>query len=100
MPGKTSATYTALLSDGSKVTYAWFRFIDQPCFQSMGWSAQEKAALQASAEKIHATWTNDKSYLPPPSRGELVELDSALLVTPPPGLDLGYVPIVLSQTLP
>lgn len=100
VPGKTSATYTALLSDGSKVTYAWFRFIDQPCFQNMGWSAQEKAALQASVEKIHATWTSEKSYLPPPSRGELVELDSALLVTPPPGLDLGYVPIVLSQTLP
>jgi len=33
----------------------------------------------------------------PPSKGELVALDLALLVTPPAGLEVGYVPIVTRQ---
>jgi hypothetical protein len=35
----------------------------------------------------------------PPTRGKLVALDPALLVTPPSGLEVGYVPIVTRQTL-
>jgi hypothetical protein len=35
--------------------------------------------------------------MPPPSSGELVSLDPALLVTPPEGLERGYVPIVTGQ---
>jgi hypothetical protein len=34
----------------------------------------------------------------PPSRGTLVALDPALLVTPPQGLEVGYVPIVTGQS--
>jgi hypothetical protein len=34
----------------------------------------------------------------PPSRGTLVTLDPALLVTPPQGLEAGYVPIVTRQS--
>ena len=33
----------------------------------------------------------------PPTRGTLVTLDPALLVTPPQGLEVGYVPIVTHQ---
>jgi hypothetical protein len=33
----------------------------------------------------------------PPTKGELVALDPALLVTPQKGMDLGYVPIVTHQ---
>ena len=32
--------------------------------------------------------------------GVLAEIDSALIVTPPEGLDVGYVPIVTRQGLP
>jgi len=32
-----------------------------------------------------------------PSSGSLVTLDPALLVTPPRGLDYGYVPVVIQQ---
>ena len=42
-------------------------------------------------------WSVGGEYLPPPSRGKLVELDPALRVEPPKGLELGYVPIVLGQ---
>jgi hypothetical protein len=33
----------------------------------------------------------------PPTMGELVALDPALLVTPPKGMEVGYVPIVTRQ---
>jgi hypothetical protein len=36
-------------------------------------------------------------YRAPPSTGSLATLDPALLVTPPQGLEVGYVPIVTRQ---
>jgi hypothetical protein len=83
--------------DGSVVTYSWYRFVDQPSFQQYHWSAEKKAKLQAFVEKIHATWPADREYMAPPTRGKLVSLDPGLLVTPPPGLEMGYVPIVTRQ---
>ena len=96
-PGPRDGAFQARLVDGSVVTYAWYRFVDQPSFQQYRWDASRKAALQAFVEKIHAHWPIDRDYMPPPSRGTLVTLDPALLVTPPKGLELGYVPIVTHQ---
>ena len=79
------------------VTYSWYRFVDQPSFQQYGWSAAKKAKLQALVEKLHASWSPDRDYMAPPTRGTLVRLDPALLVTPPKGLETGYVPIVTHQ---
>jgi hypothetical protein len=36
-------------------------------------------------------------YLAPPAVGKLAELDPALIVTPPPGMEAGYVPIATRQ---
>jgi hypothetical protein len=69
----------------------------QPSFQQYQWSDEKKAKLQALVEKIHAQWTIDRDYMAPPSRGKLVRLDPALLVTPPKGFKVGYVPIVVRQ---
>jgi hypothetical protein len=80
------------------VTYSWYRFVDQPSFQQYAWEAGKKAALQAFVEKIHASWPTDRDYMAPPSHGALVTLDPALLVTPPEGLEVGYVPIVTRQS--
>ena len=96
-PGPKKGPFKATLTDGSVVTYSWYRFIDQPSFQQYGWDASKKAALQAFVEKIHASWPIDRDYMPPPSHGTLVTLDPALLVTPPKGLEYGYVPIVTGQ---
>jgi hypothetical protein len=98
-PGPKSGPFTARLADGSVVTYSWYRFIDQPSFQQYPWSADKKASLQAFVEKLHATWPMDREYMAPPGRGALVALDPALLVTPPPGLETGYVPIVTHQAV-
>ena len=96
-PGPSTGPFTVTLLDGSVVTYAWFRFVDQPSFQQYGWSPERKAALQSLVEKIHAEWPIDRNYMPPPTSGELVSLDPALLVTPPAGMEIGYVPIVTGQ---
>ena len=99
-PGPQAGPFTARLVDGSVVTYCWYRFVDQPSFQQYTWSADKKAKLQAFVEKLHAHWLIDRDYMAPPTRGKLVVLDPALLVTPPKGLEVGYVPIVTRQSKP
>jgi hypothetical protein len=96
-PGPKLGPFTVKLVDGSVVTYYWYRFVDQPSFQQYRWSDEKKAALQALVEKLHAAWPIDRDYMAPPTRGELVSLDPALLVSPPKGLEIGYVPIVTHQ---
>ncbi len=96
-PGPKAGPFAVRLTDGSLVTYSWYRFVDQPSFQQYDWSEEKRAALQAFVEKIHANWPIDHDYMSPPSRGMLVTLDPALLVTPPKGLEVGYVPIVTRQ---
>jgi len=96
-PGPRLGPFTRRLQDGSRVTYSWYRFVDQPSFQQYEWSDAKKVKLQAFVEQIHAHWPIDRDYMALPSRGELVALDPALFVTPPKGLELGYVPIVTRQ---
>lgn len=96
-PGPKTGPFQTTLTDGSTVTYHWYRFVDQPSFQQYNWPVAKKARLQALIEKIHASWPIDRNYMPPPTRGTLATLDPALLVTPPPGLEIGYVPIVTHQ---
>jgi hypothetical protein len=97
-PGPKLGPFTARLVDGSVVTYHWYRFVDQPSFQQYSWSAEKKAKLQAFVKRIHATWPIDRDYMAPLRHGELVTLDPALLVTPPKGFEVGYVPIVTGQS--
>jgi hypothetical protein len=97
-PGPKLGPFTAKLADGSTVTYSWYRFVDQPSFQQYNWSEKKKQALQDFVEKLHAAWPTDRDYMPPPTRGKVVALDPALLVTPPRGLEVGYVPIVTRQS--
>jgi len=96
-PGPKAGPFQARLADGSVVTYYWYRFIDQPSLQDADLSEAEKARLQAIVEKIHAQWTPHKEYMPPPRMGTLATLDPALLVKPPKGMEIGYVPIVVRQ---
>jgi len=96
-PGFRQGPFKAVLSDNSEVTYSWYRFVDQPALQKLGWRDGEKRRLQSLVEEIHTKWPTNRDYMPPPSSGKLVELDSAICVRPPKGIEVGYVPIVTSQ---
>ncbi len=96
-PGPVSGPFQAHLGDGSVVTYYWYRFADQPALMNADLSAAEREAMQKRVEKLHRSWRTDREYLPPPTAGKLADLDPAVLVTPPKGLEVGYVPIVTRQ---
>ncbi|MEY4387818.1 MAG: hypothetical protein RLY20_3101 [Verrucomicrobiota bacterium] len=96
-PGPKAGPFQAKLGDGSVVTYYWYRFADQPALLNADLTDQEREAMQARVEKIHRNWKQDRDYLAPPTVGKLAELDPALVVTPPPGLEVGYVPIATRQ---
>jgi len=96
-PGPKVGPFQARPGDGSVVTYYWYRFADQPALQNADMTEKEREDLQARVEKLHRLWKKDREYLPPPAIGKLADIDPALLVTPPPGLEVGYVPIATRQ---
>jgi hypothetical protein len=96
-PGPAAGPFQTHLGDGSVVTYYWYRFADQPALLNADLTDAEREALQKRVELLHKHWGKDREYLPPPSVGSLADLDPAVLVTPPRGLEIGYVPIVTRQ---
>jgi len=96
-PGPAAGPFEAKLGDGSVVTYYWYRFADQPALLNADLTAEERKSLQKRVEMLHKNWTKERKYLPPPKVGKLADLDPAVLVTPPKGLEIGYVPIVTRQ---
>jgi hypothetical protein len=96
-PGPAAGPFETTLGDGSVVTYAWYRFADQPAMLNADLTPAEREEAQRRVELLHRAWTRDREYLPPPTTGTLASLDPALIVTPPAGLEIGYVPIVVRQ---
>ena len=96
-PGPAAGPFRAKLGDGSVATYYWYRFADQPALLNADLTAGEREGLQKRVEMLHKKWTKDREYLPPPKVGKLANLDPAVLVTPPKGMEIGYVPIVTRQ---
>ena len=89
--------YEVRLLDGSAVEYVWYRFVDQPAIQQLGLSAGALQTLQSFVTTLHRTWGVNGVTIPPPTSGALATLDSALIVTPPTGLEAGYVPVAVGQ---
>jgi hypothetical protein len=98
-PGPVAGPFKARLGDGTMVTYYWYRFADQPALLNAGLTREEREQMQARVLKIHRFWNKNRNYLPPQSIGKLAELDPALIVRPPKGLEAGYVPIATRQEL-
>jgi hypothetical protein len=91
--------FNALLNDGSVVTYKWFKFIDQPAIKKLNLKSDVLKKLQKTVEKIHTLWTVEKDFIAPPTCAKLVTIEKSLLVKPPSGMEIGYVPIVLDQKI-
>jgi hypothetical protein len=96
-PGSAAGPFEARLGDGSVVTYSWYRFADQPALLNADLTSGEREELQKRVELLHKSWTKDREYLPPPTAGVLADLDPAVIVTPPKGMEIGYVPIATRQ---
>ncbi len=96
-PGPTAGPFTTRLGDGSVATYYWYRFADQPALLNADLTDDEREDLQKKVELIHRHWNKNGQYLPPNTVGTLADLDPAVLVEPPKGLEIGYVPIVTRQ---
>lgn len=99
-PGPVAGPFQARLGDGSVVTYYWYRFADQPALLNADLTDQEREAMQVRVEKLHRNWKMDREYLAPPKIGKLADIDPALIMTPPKGMEVGYVPIATRQALP
>ncbi len=98
-PGPVAGPFRRKLGDGSTVTYYWYRFADQPALLNADLTSAEREEMQKRVEKLQHLWTKDRQYLPPPTAGKLADIDPALIVTPPKGLEVGYVPIVTRQEM-
>ncbi len=98
-PGPAAGPFEAKLGDGSVATYYWYRFADQPALLNADMTADERESLQKRVEMLHKKWTKDRDYLLPPTVGKLADLDPAVIVIPPKGLEVGYVPIVTRQAV-
>jgi hypothetical protein len=96
-PGPVAGPFQAHPGDGSTVTYYWYRFADQPALLNADLTDKERENLQLRVEKLHRSWKKDRDYLAPPTIGKLADIDPALIVTPPPGMEAGYVPIATRQ---
>ncbi|MGM0573780.1 MAG: hypothetical protein ACQESL_08510, partial [Bacteroidota bacterium] len=97
-PGPAAGPFKAKLGDGSTVIYYWYRFADQPALLNADLTKAEREEMQRRVELLHRNWKKDGEYLPPPLIDkELAKIDPALLVTPPEGMEIGYVPIATWQ---
>lgn len=95
-PGPVAGPFVTKLSDGSEAVYYWYKFNEQPAILNSYMDAKERDLVQRRVELIHANWGKDDHYFPDPKK-ELVKLDNGLIVTPPKGLEIGYVPICVHQ---
>jgi hypothetical protein len=93
----SAGPFTAVLADGSSVDYVWYKFIDQPAIARLGLSAAVKLQLQTFVESLHEHSGVSGLTIAPPSSGKLATLDAAQIVTPPAGMEKGYVPVVIRQ---
>ncbi|MDI9637434.1 hypothetical protein QPK87_10965 [Kamptonema cortianum] len=96
-PGPVAGPFKRTLGDNSEVTFYWYRFADQPALLNADLTPDERETLQKRVELLHRHWVKDRNYLPPPTVGSLASIDPALIVSPPKGYEIGYVPIVTRQ---
>jgi len=103
-PGPASETlYCAQTLKGGEsstwVAYKWYKFVDQPGLQQAHLSSAERAYLQGRIETLHkmqgrtTRWMTAKRAV---DEG-LAVVDEATLVSPPEGMEHGYVPIALYE---
>lgn len=107
--GCDDTEYETVTDDGSRITYRWNRFADQPVFDHLRSDYPDVSSdpaledLGTIIEAMHSEWGSRHQLLERPTGTDalhLAEIDHGLLVDPPPGKENGWVPIVLEVELP
>ena len=98
-PGPTAGPFQTKLGDGSTLTYYWYKFNEQPAILKADLTDRQRTELQRRVELLHRHWKPDQNYLPEPDGIQLAEFDPGLLVVPPAGLEIGFVPIATRQEI-
>ena len=95
-PGPTAGPFETKLSDGSIVVYYWYKFNEQPAILNSDMGDAERELVQKRVELMHKHWKINDRYFPDPAQ-PLAAIDKGVIVTPPKGLEVGYVPICAHQ---
>jgi hypothetical protein len=98
----TDDLYCAQTKTPSWVAYKWYKFVDQPAIQMSALTENERDYLQKRVEKLHRMLAADFNKGNWMKRGAaeeeiIVGIEATLLVTPPPGMEFGYVPVPLYE---
>ena len=100
-PGPASDTlYCAQTGTPSWLAWRWYKFSEQPAIVRQQLSATQTKFMQARVEKLHRMIGRGKSQWIKPrgaSKEGIAEVDPALLVTPPTGMEFGYVPVAVYE---
>ena len=96
-PGPVAGPFTAEMGDGSTLSYHWYRFVDQPAIIHANLPEEMRTKIQERVELLHSNWSHTDEYMADVEVGNLATVDPAGIVQPPPGLEIGYVPIVTRQ---
>lgn len=84
-----------------RVGYRWYKFVEQPALQRANLTTAEKSFMQQRVETLHGMVGRVSRWLKPgavPKGSELAHVDPVALVTPPEGLERGYVPIAVWES--
>lgn len=96
-PGPASKdVYCVKTTSPTWLAFRWYRFIDQPPLQRAKLTSAERNYLQSRIENLHRA--NPSQWLKPgPAvlNAGRAAIDEGLVVTPPAGMEIGYVPISL-----
>ena len=95
-PGPIAGPFVVDLSDGSQAVYYWYKFCEQPAILNSFMDKTERELIQKRIELLHANWSIDDHYVPDPKQ-PLATIDKGIIVTPPQGLEIGFVPICVHQ---
>ena len=95
-PGPSAGPFVTKLSDGSQAVYYWYKFNEQPAILNSDMDEGERELIQKRVELLHRHWSSKARFFPEPTQ-KLASLDEGLIVTPPKGMEVGYVPICAHQ---
>jgi len=99
-PGPASSIiYCSKTTTGSWLAWRWYKFTEQPAMARTNMTDRQKSFLQTRVETLHKMLTRESRWLK--ARGAATEglanIDAALQVNPPAGMEFGYVPIAFYE---